>query len=196
MTDRFCRLNQHRARNDQWKIDRHRMKTVVDQSLGNVECVYAFAGLALVGENHFVHGCALERLFVFRDQTVGDVARVEYGRFRCFAQTIPAMRENVSQCAQHHSIVSEECFHATDGLRVIEIELVSWIYAPVATAPGSALARFCRRSVCDDYSRNWKKRLEFFGTATRPATRSAAAVGRGKSFVQIQMRSEEHTSEL
>src|SRR6185369_7675484 len=133
------------------------MKAVIDQSLGNIQCVHAFARLALVGENHFVHRRAVERLFVIRYQTVGNVTRVEHGSFRSLAQSVASMRENVSQRAQHHSIISEECFYSSDGLWIVEVESVS-------------------STITADYSRNWQKRLKFFGTATRPATWPTAAM--------------------
>src|SRR6202171_6436974 len=109
-----------------------------------------------------------------------DVARVEYRGFRGFAQTVMAVREDVSERAQHHAVVSEKGFHASDRLRVVKVEfeggrISGLVFNPVATAPGSDNSRY-RQECC-----------EFFRATHRARSRAAAAVRRRKGLMKIQV---------
>ena len=101
------------------------MEAVIDQALGDVQGVHAFARLTFVGENDLVHRRGVERFFVICLQTVRDVTRVQHRGLSCFAQTVVPVGKRVSQGAQHHAVVSEKSFDAADRLWVVEVESVS-----------------------------------------------------------------------
>src|SRR5436309_546612 len=86
-------------RNNQRKIDRRRMKAVIDQALGDVECVHALTRLSFISEDDFVHRRRGEGLFIIRSETVRNVARVEDRGLGCFAQTVVTVGENISERA-------------------------------------------------------------------------------------------------
>ena len=75
------------------------MKAVIDQAFGDVERVHAFARLALVSEDDFVHRRRGEGLFIIRSQTVRNIARVKDRGLGCFAQTVVTVGENISERA-------------------------------------------------------------------------------------------------
>src|SRR5216684_1727216 len=121
-------------------------------------------------------------LFIIPGKSMGNVARIQDGRFRGFAQAVIAVRQDVRQRAQHHAVVSQERFDAANGLRAIEIELVGcWLVlgtstGPVATAPGS-----------DNDARHRQKWFKLCSATARTRSGTASAVRGGDSFVQIKM---------
>ena len=70
----FCRLDHERTAHDQWKVDRWRMEAVVDEPLGDVECLNPRALLQLPIRKY----CLVERLRLeTKREKVGDI-EVEY----------------------------------------------------------------------------------------------------------------------
>ena len=93
-----------------------------------------------------------------------DVTGVEDSGFGGFAQTIVAMREDVSQRAQHHAVISEKCFDAADRSWVVEVEFVTRIICcagcdPVATALGTDLFNPTVAAHDPNHARHRQKRL-------------------------------------
>src|ERR1700682_5394934 len=106
-----------------------------------------------------------------------DVARIQHCGFRCFTQTVVTVGQRVSQGAQHHAVVSEKGFDASDRLRKVKVEFVSRRvrcsrFNPIATAPGT-----------DYNARHGEEWFAFLRATARARPRPPAAMRRRESFV-------------
>src|SRR6185503_15171759 len=72
------------------------------------------------------------------------------------------------QCAQHHAVVSKECFYSTDRSRLVVVELE-------------------RRLSGFHNSRHWQKLFELFRAAAWSRAWATAAVRSGKRFVEVEV---------
>src|SRR4051812_25818196 len=111
-----------------------------------------------------------------------DVASIEHRCLSRLQQTVSAMRKNVSECPQHHSIVAKKRFHSPDRLRIGGIESIDC--DPFATAPGTDLIAAVAIS-----NNSWhrKKSLELFRATAGTRAGTTATMRRRKSLMQIQV---------
>src|ERR1039457_3520856 len=168
----FGGLDHHRAMHDQREADGVRVEAVIDQALGDVAGVDAFAGLPGVAENALVHGRGLVGELVVGLQQFADVGGVEHGIHGGDAESGAAVGHDVGERADQDAEVAVKSTNL--AYRVGEI-----------VGPRIRSSFVVRRSSFE--AGGGEEGLEVFLHGYCAAAGAAAAVGRRKCLVQIEV---------
>src|SRR5690606_25357776 len=116
---RFRRLDQHRALDNEREVDRHRVKSVIDQALCDIKRYDTILRLILVRKDRLVHTIGWEGLCERSFEFVAKIAGVKYGRLCRFFEAIIPVRVDVGKCTNHHSEIAVESLYSADRIRIV-----------------------------------------------------------------------------
>jgi len=135
MDSDYGRLDQHGAMDDKRKIHRHRVVTLIDHRLGEVERGHARALQELVVEQHLVlAGLVAKRLA----EQVAQLGAHVVGRKNCVLRSLVmpfrAVREHVGQRPHEHTHLTVECGQSAERFHALALRLANILDQPESLA--------------------------------------------------------------
>ena len=164
---RFCGLHHQRALDHKRKIDGGWMKTVVYQSLGNVEGAYLICLLIFVRKDTFMHTGPVIGQMKNIPEAFFQIIGVQYSQLTCCFQLI-AHGKNVGISPNLNPEITVKCVNFANGFREIIRKFI-----PVVDM---------------DYPGHRQKRFELFCDANRSAARASSTMGGRKCFVEVEVQ--------